>query len=67
MYILNIIVSNSQRHTKPVYNPYKDSLDNILNSNVDNIVFITVYIKPGPLKQGILITQPYMPQDINVL
>lgn len=50
-----------------VYDLYKDSLNNILDSNVDNIVAKTVYTKPKPLRQGALITEPYMLQDIDVL
>lgn len=64
---LNITVNSTQGQTKPIHNPYKDSLDNILDSNVDNIMAITVYINLGPLKQSVSITQLCMLQDIDVL
>ncbi len=43
MRTLNIIIGDTQRQTKPIHNPYKDSLDNILDSNIDNIVAKTVH------------------------
>ncbi len=67
MRALNITVGDTQRQIEPVHNPYKDSLDNILDSDIDNIMAKTVYIKPGPLKQSASITQLYTLQDINVL
>ena len=38
-----------------------------MDNNVDNIVAKTVHTKPGLLKQGALITQLCMPQDVNIL
>ena len=67
MRTLNIIVSNIQGQTKPVYNLYKNNLDNILDSNIDSIVAKIAHTKSGLLKQGTSITQPCMPQNINVL
>lgn len=67
MHTLNIIISNIQGQIKLVYDPYKNSLDNILDSNINNIVAKIVYIKPWPLRQSASITQPYILQNINIL
>ncbi len=56
MHALHITVGDTKGQTEPIHNPYEDSLDNILDSNLDDIVAKTVYIKPGPLKQGTSIT-----------
>ena len=56
MHALNIIARNTQRQIKPIHNLYKDYLNNIFDSNLDNIVTKTVYTKPGPSKQRISIT-----------
>lgn len=64
---LNINIYNTQCHTEPVQNLYKDSLDNILNSNIDNIMVKTVHIKSGLLKQSASIMQLYMLQNENIL
>lgn len=66
MRTFNIKVSNIQRQTKPVNNQYKDSLDNILDSNIDDIMPKTVFIKPG-LKQSFSIIKLSTPQNVNVL
>lgn len=63
----NIKVGDTRRQLKVVYDLYKDSLDNIIDNNIYDIVAKIVYTKSGPLKQGISITQPCIPQDINVL
>ncbi len=67
MRALNITVGDTQRQTEPIHDPYKDSLDNILDSDIDDIVAKTIHIKPGSLRQDVLITQPCIPQDVNVL
>lgn len=51
MHTLNIRVGSTQNHIKLVNNLYKDSLKNILDSNIDNIMAKIVYIKSGLLKQ----------------
>lgn len=48
---LNIIIRNTQRQTKPIYNHYKDSLNNILNNNINNTIANTINITSYPLKQ----------------
>lgn len=48
--IFNIIVGDTQKQVKLVYNLYKDSLDNILNSNIDNIMAKTIHTKPRMLR-----------------
>lgn len=50
MHTFNIKVNNSQSHNKPVYNLYKDNLDIILDSNIENFVVKTIYTKLEPLK-----------------
>ena len=50
MHTLNITVSNTQGLIEPVHNLYKASLDNILDSNVDNIVAKIFYTKSRLLK-----------------
>lgn len=67
MRAVNIWVSNTQSHIKPVHDWYKDSLNNILPSNIDDIVAKIVHIKLELLRQGASITQPCMPQNDNVL
>lgn len=56
LYTLNIIVGNIQGQTKPVYYQYKDNLNNILDSNIDNIIAKTVFTKPKLVRQNGLIT-----------
>ncbi len=38
-----------------------------MDSDIDDIVAKTIHTKPGPLRQDVSITQPYTPQDINIL
>ena len=59
MHTFNITIGNIYGQTKPIHDPYKDSLDDVLDSNIDNIVAKTIHIKLKPLRQGILITQLY--------
>ena len=54
----NIRVYNTQRQTKSVHDINKDSLDNILDINIDDIMIKIVYPKPRPLKQDTSIIQP---------
>ncbi len=56
MCTLNITVGDTLGQIKPIYNLYKDSLDDILDNNIDNIVTKTIHTKPGPLRQGASIT-----------
>ncbi len=67
MRTLNITVGDTQGQTELIHDPYKDSLDDILDSNIDDIVAKTIHTKPGPLKQDASITQPCTPQDVDVL
>ncbi len=67
MRALNIMVGDTQGQIDPICDPYKDSLDNNLDSNIDNIVVKTIHTKPRPLRQDVSITQPYTPQDVDVL
>ncbi len=67
MHALNIIIGDTQGQSEPIHNLYKDSLDDILDSNIDNIVAKIIYTKPGPLRQDVLITQLCMPQDVDIL
>lgn len=56
MRTLNIKVSNTQYHTKPIYDLYKHSLDNNSDSNIEDIIVKTIHIKLELLKQGVSIT-----------
>lgn len=67
MRALNIKVDNTKKYIKPVYNLYKNYLNNILNSNINNIVTKIIYTKFRLLKQGISITLYYMLQNNNIL
>lgn len=67
MHALNIRVSNTQSHIKPVHNIYKYSRDNILDNNIDNIVAKIMYIKLESLKQNASVTQSYMLQNNDIL
>lgn len=64
MYTVNIIVSNTQRQTEPIHDPYKKSPDDIIVSNVENIVAKTINTKPGLLKQSIRNNQACTSQDV---
>ena len=48
MRVFNVKISNTQEYTKPIYNSYKDNFNNILNSNIDDIISKIVFIKPKP-------------------
>lgn len=50
MCTFNIRVGNTQSQIKLVHNLYKDSLDYILDSNINGIMTKIVYTKLGPLK-----------------
>ena len=60
MHTLNITVGNTQGQTKPIHNLYKGSLDNDLDSNINNIMAKFIHIKPRLLRQGTSIMQSYM-------
>ncbi len=67
MRALNITVGDTQGQIEPIHNSYKDSLDDILDSDIDDIMAKTIHTKLGPLRQDSSITQPYTLQDIDVL
>lgn len=50
MRIFNIKIGDIQRQIMPICNLYKNNLNNILDSNIDNIMAETIYIKPGLIK-----------------
>ncbi len=50
MRTLNIIVGDTKEQTKLIHNLYKDNLDDILDSNIDNIVAKTIHTKSELLK-----------------
>ena len=64
MRTLNRKVGNTLRKTEPVYDPYKNSLDNILDSNIDDIVASTIDTNPCLLRQKTSATQLRMPFDV---
>lgn len=55
MHALNIKIDSIQSLTKPVHNLYKDSLNNILHGNIENILSKIDYTMFEPLKQSISI------------
>ena len=55
---LNIKVGDTPELTKLVHDPYKNSLNNVLDSNIDDIVASTIDINLCPLRQKMLATQP---------
>ncbi len=59
MRALNIIVEDIQGQTEPIHDPYKDGLDNILDSNINDIMAKTIHTKPGLLRQDHSIIQAY--------
>ena len=67
MQALNIKIRNTPGQTKLVYNSYKDSLDNVLDSYIDNTVANTIHTKSCPLKLITLVTQPETLFDIPLL
>ncbi len=50
MCTLNITVEDIQRQIERIHNLYKDSLDNIFDNNIDNIMAKIIYTKPEPLR-----------------
>lgn len=50
MHTLNIIVDDIQKWTEPSYDLYKNSLDNILDNNINDIMAKIVYTKSKLLK-----------------
>ena len=61
---LNIKVGDISGQTEPIHNPYKDNLDNVLDSNIDDIVASTTNINPCPLRRITLATQLRMLFDV---
>ena len=53
---LNIKAEDSQGQIKTLYDPYKDSLDNVLNSSIDEKVASTINTNPYPLRQSTSVT-----------
>ena len=50
MQTLNIKVGDTLGQTKPVYDPYKDSLDDVLDNNINDRVASTIDTNPCPLR-----------------
>lgn len=67
MHNLNIRVSKIKKYTKLVDDLYKNSLNNILNSNINNIMAKIVHIKLKLLKQSAPITQLCILHNDNIL
>lgn len=53
MHTLNIRAKNTLEQIKIIYYLYKNSLNNIMKRNIDDIIIKKMYIKPGLLKQDI--------------
>lgn len=67
MCTLHMKIDNIQSYIKPVYNLNKDSLKNIIDSNIDNIINKIVYINLRPLRQGTSVMQLYIPYNNNIM
>ncbi len=61
---LNIKAGDAKGKTEPVHDPYKDSLDNDLDSIINDKVASTIDTNPCPLRQTISATQPGTPHDV---
>ena len=61
---LNIKAGDTQGQTEPVHDPDKDSLDNVLNSNIDDTVASTIDTNPYLLRQTTSAIQPGKPLDV---
>ena len=64
MSAVNIKVGDTQGQTEPVYNPYKDSLDDFLDSNINDTMSSRIDTNLCQLKQTTLTTQLGMSFDI---
>ncbi len=64
MRALNIKAGDTQGQKEPVHDPYKDSLDDVLDSDIDDIVASTIDTNPCLLRQTTSATQPRMPLDV---
>ena len=53
--------------TESVHDPYKDSLDDVLDSNINDSVTSTINTNPCLLKQIMSATQPEMPINVPLL
>ena len=60
MQALNIKVGDTPGQTEPVHDLYKDSLDDVLDSNIDDTVASKIDTNPYPLRQTASATQPGM-------
>ena len=67
MRALNIKVGDILRQTKPVHNPYKDSLDEVLDSNINDIVASIIDMNLCPLRRITSVTSPKMLFDVPFL
>lgn len=67
MHILNIIINNTKKHSESAHDLCKNSLNNILDNNIDDILAKIIYTKSRLLKQNTTIKQPYIPQNNNIL
>ena len=64
---LNIKVGNTLGQMELVHDFYKNSLDDVLNSNINNTVASTIDMNPCPLMQITSATQPEIPFDVPLL
>ena len=64
MRALNIKIRDTSGQTKPVHDLYKNSLDDVLDSNINDIVASTTNTNSCSLRQTTSAIQPGMPFDI---
>ena len=67
MRAINIKVGDTPGQTEPVYDLYKDKLDNVLDSNIDDTVASTIDTNSCPLRRTTSATQQGTPFDILLL
>ncbi len=64
MRALNIKAENTQGQMEPVHDPYKDSLDDVLDIDIDDTVAGTINTNPYSLRRTTSATQLGTPLDV---
>ncbi len=64
MRALNIKAEDTQRQTETIHDPCMDSLDYVLDSNINDTVASIIDTNPCPLRRTTSVTQPGTPLDV---
>ncbi len=64
MRAMNIKARDSLGQTEPVHDPYKDSQDDVLDSNINDTVASTIDTNPSSSRRTTSLIQPGMPLDV---